>query len=65
MDHGFTALHLHKICAETIDPAASVPLMKKLGMREEGIFRQHTLGPDGAWADLYWYAALGSEWLKG
>lgn len=64
MDYGFGALKLHKICAETIDPLKSVPLMKKLGMREEGVFRQHTRSPEGAWADLYWYAALRTEWEK-
>lgn len=61
MDEGFERLKLHKICAQTIDPVKSVPLMKKLGMREEGIFRQHTRDNLGNWADLYWYAALGQE----
>lgn len=58
MDHGFEALNLHKVCAETIDPVKSVPLMEKLGMVREGAFQQHTLDPQGNWADLYWYAAL-------
>ncbi|MDD4079826.1 MAG: GNAT family N-acetyltransferase [Eubacteriales bacterium] len=62
MAYGFETLKLHKICAETTDPEKSVPLMKKLGMQEEGVFRQHTKGNDGSWADLYWYAALAPEY---
>lgn len=59
MDHGFDTGGLHKVCAETIDPVKSVPLMEKLGMVREGLFRQHTKDPvTGRWADLYWYAAL-------
>ena len=56
MECGFQALHLHKICAETIDPVRSVGLMKKLGMSHEGTFRAHTRAPDGSWADVHWYA---------
>lgn len=59
--YGFDTLNLHKICAETIDPHKSVPMMKKLGMRQEGHFRQHTRGPGGNWADVYWYAILRGE----
>lgn len=55
MDYGFRELHLHKICAETIDPTASVGLMKKLGMHHEGTFRAHTKSPNGQWTDVYWY----------
>ncbi len=40
--YGFEHLNLHKVCAETIDPVEVRPLMKKLGMKEEGVFRQHT-----------------------
>ncbi len=59
MDYGFSALGLHKVCAETIDPVKSVSLMEKLGMTREGVFRQHTKHPvSDAWVDLYWYAAL-------
>ena len=58
IDHGFRELGLHKICAETIDPAASVNLMQKLGMRHEGTFHRHVKDPEGNWADLYWYAIM-------
>ncbi len=60
--YGFEHLNLHKVCAETIDPVKSVPLMKKLGMKEEGVFRQHTRDLQGNWADLHWYAILRSDW---
>ena len=56
IDYGFRQLHLHKICAETIDPLRSVALMQKLGMTHEGTFRSHTRAPGGDWADVYWYA---------
>lgn len=56
--YGFGALRLHKICAETIDPIKSVPLMRKLGMAPEGLFRAHARDPAGRWADVYWYAVL-------
>lgn len=56
MQYGFRDLHLHKICAETIDPDRSVALMKKLGMTHEGTFRSHTRAPNGRWSDVHWYA---------
>ena len=56
IDYGFRTLHLHKICAETIDPIRSVGLMEKLGMSHEGTFRSHTRAPDGRWTDVCWYA---------
>ena len=61
IDYGFDQLNVHKIVAETIDPVKSVPLMIKLGMREEGVFRQHTLCNGGIWADLFWYGLLRSD----
>lgn len=61
IDYGFGVLKLHKILAETIDPIKSVPLMQKLGMKEEGVLRQHTKDSGGRWADLYWYGLLESE----
>ena len=56
IDYGFRSLHLHKICAETIDPIRSAGLMEKLGMSHAGTFHSHTRAPDGRWADVYWYA---------
>lgn len=66
IDDGFERLGLHKVCAETIDPVKSVPLMGKLGMEREGVFRQHTKHPvTGEWTDLYWYAALNPQHSAG
>lgn len=62
MHAGFHQMNLHKICAETIDPDKSVPLMRKLGMKQEGLLQEHAKTPQGAWADLYWYAALKKDW---
>ena len=62
--YGFTALKLHKICAETIDTAKSVPLMMKLGMVSDGIQRKHTRSLDGIWTDVHWYAILAEDYLK-
>lgn len=56
IEYGFQELHLHKICAETIDPVKSVGLMKKLGMTHEGTFLSHVKDQHGNWTDLYWYA---------
>lgn len=60
--HAFTRLNAHKIIAETIDPVNSVRLMKKLGMREEGIQRQQLRDNAGHWADLHLYGLLAEDW---
>jgi len=56
--YGFEEMGLHKICAEAIDKDKSVGLMKKLGMKEEGVQRKQTRANDGEWANLYWYGLL-------
>ena len=61
--YGFTKMNLHKICAETIDTVKSVSLMKKLGMKEEGVQRKHTRNHNGNWVDLHWYAILYEDFL--
>ena len=43
----------------------SVGLMKKLGMRLEGVQKQQTGDNCGGWADLYLYGILQSEWDNG
>lgn len=60
--YGLTEMKLHKICAEAIDVEKSVPLMKKLGMKPEGVFRKHTKNNDGEWADVHWYAVLAVDY---
>lgn len=62
ISHGFENMGLHKICAEAIDTNKSVPLMKKLGMKLEGVQRKHSKSADGRWRDLYWYAVLAEEY---
>ncbi|MDE7221545.1 MAG: GNAT family N-acetyltransferase [Oscillospiraceae bacterium] len=58
LDYAFEALHAHKVMAEAIDGVKSVSLMKKLGMKLEGIQRSHTGDNRGGWADLYLYGML-------
>lgn len=61
---GFVDMKLHRICAEATDAEKSVPLMKKLGMTQEGVFKKHSQRNDGTWTDLYWYAILCEDYLK-
>ena len=55
VDHAFNQQNAHKIFAETIDGGKSVGLMKKLGMKPEGIRRSQVKDRSGTWADLYLY----------
>lgn len=61
VEYAFNQLEAHKIFAEAIDSVKSVGLMKKLGMRLEGIQRSQTKDNDGNWADLYFYGLLKEE----
>lgn len=61
VEYAFNQLEAHKIFAEVIDSVKSVGLMKKLGMRLEGIQRSQTKDNDGNWADLYFYGLLKEE----
>lgn len=61
MEYAFEKLHAHKVFAETIDPVKSAGLMRKLGMRCEGIQRSQTKDLYGNWADLYLYGFLQEE----
>ena len=56
--YAFETLAAHKLMAEAIDGIKSVGLMKKLGMRCEGIQRSHTRNNHGVWCDLYLYGLL-------
>lgn len=62
VDYAFHKLDAHKLFAEAIDNIKSVGLMKKLGMRQEGIQRKQTKDNDGNWADLYFYGILKADW---
>ena len=57
-DYAFRTAGAHKLFAETIDPVKSAGLMRKLGMRPEGVQRQQVRNSLGAWADLYFYGLL-------
>ncbi len=62
IDHLFGALQKHRIIA-SIDPtnAASIALVKKVGMCQEAHFRQSLLYK-GEWVDDLIFAILRSEW---
>ena len=59
--YAFDELNAHKVFAEAIDGVKSVGLMKKLGMKQEGIQRKQTRDNDGNWADMYIYGILKEE----
>lgn len=61
VDHAFNQQNAHKIFAETIDGGKSAGLMKKLGMKPEGIRRSQVKDRSGAWADLYLYGLLAED----
>ena len=61
MRFGFQQLGLHRIYA-TCDPAnvASFKVMEKIGMKREGLLRQHKL-EKGKWRDSLLYSILEQE----
>ena len=61
LDEAFGTLHAHKVFAETTDGVKSLGLMRKLGMRPEGVQRSHTREPDGHWADMYLYGLTAGD----
>ena len=63
VQHGFEDMQLHKICAEATDADKSVPLMKKLGMNQEGVHRKACKHYGEEWRDLHWYAILAEDYF--
>ena len=61
IDYVFDELNAHKIFAETIDVVKSAGLMKKLGMKMEGIQRSQIKNVYGNWADIYLFGLLKEE----
>ncbi|MBP3705042.1 MAG: GNAT family N-acetyltransferase [Clostridia bacterium] len=61
IDHAFNSMKVHKIFAEAIDGVKSVGLMKKLGMKLEGVQRSQTKDISGNWTDLYFYGILADD----
>jgi aminoglycoside 6'-N-acetyltransferase len=63
LDYLFTELDLHRVIAiADCENERSVALLKRLGMRQEGHFRQN-IWFKGKWGDEYLYAILKDEWL--
>lgn len=59
---GFGQLHLHRISAAAgPDNAASITILKRLGMTYEGRIRDH-VHTNGAWRDSLLYSLLEQEW---
>ena len=63
MDHLFRVRGAHKVAAETMDEERCLPLLEKLGLRREGVFRRHCRSRSGQWRDLYWYGLLAEDYL--
>jgi ribosomal-protein-alanine N-acetyltransferase len=65
LDHLFTAYDVERAQAHYIEGNdASGRVMEKLGMTFEGV-RRHALVHRGHFKDVYCYAVLRHEWLKG
>lgn len=64
VERAFAALGAHKVVAQTEDTVRAVPLLERLGMVREGVFRRHSLSRDGTWKDLYWYGLLREEYAN-
>lgn len=60
--HAFETLGVHKVFAEAIDGVKSVGLMKKLGLKPEGVQRLQTHNNSGQWCDLHFYGLLREEY---
>ncbi|MBV9075815.1 MAG: GNAT family N-acetyltransferase [Acidobacteria bacterium] len=64
LDHGFATLKLHRIYATHFaNNPASGRVMQKLGMKHEGIMRQHIL-KWGEFMDVEMYGILAEQWLR-
>lgn len=64
IDFCFTELELHRIEADTDeDNHASVALLASLGFRQEGLFRQRWLMPDG-WKDSLMFGLIRPDWER-
>lgn len=62
LEHGFKTLKLHKISAGSIDlNVGSYRVMEKIGMKREGIHREHFI-KDGVYYDIIMYSVLEGEY---
>ena len=55
MQYAFETLGAHRVTAETVDPIRTAGLMKKLGMRLEGMEPMSADGHEGRWREMYLY----------
>lgn len=63
MDFGFRELKLHRISAAMgPDNAASIAIVRRLGMTYEGRIRDHVY-TNGRWRDSLLYSVLVNEWV--
>lgn len=63
VDFGFRKLKLHRISAAMgPDNAASIAIVRRLGMTYEGRIRDHVY-TNGQWRDSLLYSVLADEWL--
>ncbi len=62
LNYAFRELGARKVVAETIDGVKSVGLMKKLGMRPEGIDQTQDL--HGNWVNLCIYSLRREDWER-
>lgn len=58
IDYAFDNMNTQKIFAETVDKTKSVNLMKKLGMKLEGIQRNQVKDSSGKREDLFLYGII-------
>jgi len=64
VEYGFTQLGLNRVFAVHFKRnRASGQVMKKLGMKREGVLRQHAKKWD-AYEDIVFYGLLRKDWLK-
>ena len=65
VEFGFAKLGLHRVFAHCVaENRASARVLERLGMRREGVFREHEFFRD-RWWDAHWYGMLASEWPSG
>lgn len=64
VQHAFLNLGAHKAVAETVDAVKSAGLMRKLGMRQEGIRRQATRDHAGRQLDMLLYGLSREEYMS-
>lgn len=63
IDYGFRTLKLHRVFAQTDEPVKSLGLMRKLGMKLDGVMRKESKQTDGTWKDLYICAILEEDYF--